>query len=231
MPSPFAVSPADETDIPAILDLLLPAFSSMPSEIVLGNVDTTAARAAASARHLQAWRTHAKHSDIPCAIKCTHTDPATGQQTIVACGEWFVYAQPQTPSQHEEVDALLSGNWVVDHGQREQVQRCLQPIFDARRKWLRGRPCAVLVYLAVAQEWRRKGVASMIVQWGVQKCEQLGAVAYLEASEAGRFVYEKCGFEVVDTVQTELDGEVSTCPAMLRWPPGTETGQKMPAVP
>ncbi|KAK3621126.1 hypothetical protein LTR56_022990 [Elasticomyces elasticus] len=215
MPEPFTLAPAREADIAAIIDIITLSFAHLPTEIALGNVDTPAGRQAASARHLHAWRQHAKNTDVPCAIKCVFTDPATREEMIVGFGEWFIYDKW---GQYEQVNELISGHWVEDDEKREIVQRWLEPVVDARRKWLHGRRCAVLVYMVVLPEWRRKGVASMIVRWGVDKCRGLGVLAYLEATEEGKQVYDKCGFETMETVWCNMDDgmrEEEKVPAVL----------------
>ena len=68
----------------------------------------------------------------------------------------------------------------------------------------------------------------MCVQWGIERCRELGIPAYLEASAEGRPVYEKLGFEVVEEVPVELDGNIEIERGMMWWPPGTEDKQKKP---
>jgi GNAT superfamily N-acetyltransferase len=45
--------------------------------------------------------------------------------------------------------------------------------------------------------YRRRGVASALLEWGVAEAERLGLLVHLEATEEGRRVYERVGFEVV----------------------------------
>lgn len=53
---------------------------------------------------------------------------------------------------------------------------------------------------------RRRGVATMLVNWGLERAKEEGLEVYLSSTREGRLVYEKVGFEVRSTV--EVDGYV-----------------------
>lgn len=220
----FTIEEATAEDIPAIMKILTPSFANIPVEALLGNHDTPEGRKAAGERHLQAWREHARDNTTPCAIKCVHTDPSTGGQTIVGFAEWFIYEHPFTQSP----TSLLSASWVPNDEQRATAQRWLKPMLDKRLKWLKGRPCAVLMYMCVDPVWRRRGASTLCVKWGLERCGMLGVPAYLCASEEGKPVYESLGYEVVDQVATDVDGVKTVYPVMMWWPPGTEEQDKRP---
>ncbi|KAK0947561.1 hypothetical protein LTR29_001169 [Friedmanniomyces endolithicus] len=231
MPDHLSIHAAREDDMAEITGVLLSSFGHMPVEQAMGNVDTPEGRKAMRERHLQAWREHAKETDVPCGIKCVHTDPTSGKETIVGFSEWFIYANPPMPEHHEQANALISGTWVPEEGgQREKVQAALKPTIDTRRKWLHGRKCAVLMYVCVDPAWRRQGAATMCVQWGVRKCNELGIMAFLEATEEGQHVYKKCGFVEVEKVRCDWEGEVGVFPAMICWPRGTREEDRTPAI-
>lgn len=228
--SSFKLAPALESDIPEIMSLLIPCFAHIPFEPLLGNVDTAPGREAAGRRHRDAWRQHARSATVPCALKCTHTRPETGEEQIVGFCEWFVYASPTSADQHAEADALMSGAWLPATSEaRRTVREALEPVFALRRKWLRGRPCAILLYMCAAPAWRRQGVATMCVQWGVDRCKELGIPAYLEASEEGEPVYRRMGFVELEKAKTTVEGLEGEFPVMMWWPPGTETEARGPA--
>jgi len=62
----------------------------------------------------------------------------------------------------------------------------------------------VLLGMTTRPSWRRKGAASMLVEWGVQQAKKTNAYAGLEASADGRPVYAKYGFQQVGPL-IELD--------------------------
>lgn len=105
---------------------------------------------------------------------------------------------------------------------RDVAAQWLQPVHDARVKYLGKKPYGVLMYMCVAEEWRRKGVSTMCVRWGMAECEKRGCVGYLEASEEGLKVYEKLGWEKVGDVVCGEEGEGMRFPAMVYVPEDVE---------
>ncbi|KAF2717253.1 hypothetical protein K431DRAFT_196001, partial [Polychaeton citri CBS 116435] len=55
----------------------------------------------------------------------------------------------------------------------------------------------VLMAMVTRGSYRKQGAGSMLIDWGVNKAKQDRVPAYLEASSAGKPVYERCGFEQV----------------------------------
>ncbi|KAL3459534.1 acyl-CoA N-acyltransferase [Aspergillus heterothallicus] len=52
-----------------------------------------------------------------------------------------------------------------------------------------------LVGLFVHPQYQRRGIAARLLRWGIEEAERLGLPLYLEATEEGRPVYERFGFE------------------------------------
>jgi GNAT superfamily N-acetyltransferase len=178
-----------------------------------------------AAQHLKSWRIHATESSLHCAIKCVYTDPETGKSEIAGCAEWFTFDRERTPEQFMPAPHLLSASWMDNQEDKLKALEFNKPIVDKRNEWMAGHPHAVLRYMAVAPKWRRKGIATMCVQWGVDRCKELGIPAYLEASDEGVPVYEKLGFEKVDVVEAPWEGEMFAYPVMIWWP---ERMEKVP---
>lgn len=76
--------------------------------------------------------------------------------------------------------------------------------------------------LATIPEYRGRGAASAILQWGFAHADELGLPAYLEASDEGALLYEKCGFRKVGNFVIDLKrwgGEgLLEAPLMVRQP-------------
>ncbi|KAH8698934.1 acyl-CoA N-acyltransferase [Talaromyces proteolyticus] len=51
--------------------------------------------------------------------------------------------------------------------------------------------------LVVDKEHQGKGIGKALLQWGLDQADRLGLIAYLEATQEGRPLYEKYGFEPV----------------------------------
>lgn len=60
----------------------------------------------------------------------------------------------------------------------------------------------VLALLVTSSDHRRLGAGSRLVRWGTQKSEELDLIAYLQASEQGRRLYQRHGFRDIDTAQS-----------------------------
>jgi len=63
---------------------------------------------------------------------------------------------------------------------------------------------SVLALLVTSEEYRHKRAGSLLLQWGLERSEQLNIPCYLQASVQGRRLYEKYGFQAIDTVEFDL---------------------------
>ncbi|KFY29611.1 hypothetical protein V494_08609 [Pseudogymnoascus sp. VKM F-4513 (FW-928)] len=57
--------------------------------------------------------------------------------------------------------------------------------------------------ISVAPEHQRKGVGSMLVQWGCEKADSCGWISFVMASPDGVQLYNKFGFKAVGHVQSQ----------------------------
>jgi GNAT superfamily N-acetyltransferase len=216
---------AHEKDIDELISIISPCFQNVPVEILMFGEPTPENMKNVAAQHLKSWRIHAEESSLHCAIKCVYTDPETGKSEIAGCAEWFTFDRERTAEQYLPAPHLLSADWMENEDDKLKALKFNKPIVDKRNEWMAGHPHAVLRYMAVAPKWRRKGIATMCVQWGVDRCRELGIPAYLEASDEGAPVYEKLGFEKVDIVEAPWEGEIFAYPVMIWWP---ERMEKVP---
>ena len=75
----------------------------------------------------------------------------------------------------------------------------------ARCNWIaKDQPCWILMHMVTRPSQRGKGAARLLIQWGIERAEETGASAYLEAGVMGRPIYEKMGFRQVGELM-ELD--------------------------
>ena len=227
MTSNTKIEIATEEDLPELMSIISPAFQNVPAEVLMFGKPSPRNLQNKAAQHLKAWRIHAQESSLPCAIKCVYTDPQTGKKEIVGSAEWFTYDRERAPEKYMAAPHLLGASWMENEADKTTVMKFNQPMIDKHTQWMGGRPHALLRYMAVAPNWRRRGLATLCVQWGVDRCRELEIPAYLEASEEGAPVYEKLGFERVDVVECSYGDEVFAYPVMVWWPEGME---KVPAL-
>lgn len=224
MASQFRVELVGEEAIPDLAKLIVPTFCEYSVEKIMGNTDTPEGIEGATQRHLYAAREHMEDTGRRCAVKCV--DVATDE--MAACAYWYVYDRPRSVEKLQRGAYLASAEWLPEGEQRQRAVDAMKAVIETQAKWARGRPYALLMYMATDPAWRRKGAATACVKWGLELCKELGIMAYLEASEQGAPVYKALGFEVVEHVTCEVDGEVSVFPAMIWWPTGTKDEDKRP---
>jgi GNAT superfamily N-acetyltransferase len=64
----------------------------------------------------------------------------------------------------------------------------------------------ILDLCALDPDFQRRGIASKLVQWGLEEAKRLGDIeAITEASRMGRSVYKRLGFQEVGEIQYEVD--------------------------
>lgn len=54
--------------------------------------------------------------------------------------------------------------------------------------------------LAVLPAYQRRGIATRLMEWGVDMADQLGFPCFVEATPAGRPLYQRCGFVIEEEV-------------------------------
>lgn len=55
------------------------------------------------------------------------------------------------------------------------------------------------IIIGVDPTQQGKGIGKKLVHWGLEQARKEGRDAYLTATEAGKPVYERCGFEELET--------------------------------
>lgn len=221
------VEPSTEDDLPRLMELVLPEFEDIPFSQLVGDTNTPSNRVAAAGRHHHTWREHAKHSIIPFAIKCIHTNADSGAETIISNAEWAIYDRVRTQQEYTTPVYLLSADWVADGAMRRQAQEFIRPVVDARVRWMGGKPHGVLLFMVTDDSFRRLGAATLCIQWGLDHCAKLKCPAMLEATEMGVPVYEQLGFEIMERIKVQN----RSLPIMIWWPPGTRDEDKRQALP
>lgn len=219
-PSNFRIETVGEDDLQTYVYIINRAFSGFSIEQELGNTGDSEGKKATAQRHYRAWQEHREDTGLLPAVQCIHTDPDTGKETTVACAEWFLYPKPLPRNDERGASYLISGIWLPVEA-KAKLQQAFKAPLDLRAKWTAGTGFGLLMYMATDPDWRRQGAATLCVNWGIERCHELGIPAYLEASKEGAPVYEKLGFEIVDDVRMEYEGEKMEYPAMMWRPSGT----------
>ncbi len=73
---------------------------------------------------------------------------------------------------------------------------------------------ADLDMLATHTDYRRMGAARLLLEWGCRVADQDGVPVYIDASQAGKPVYERFGFED----RSHVFGDTGALAPMVREP-------------
>ncbi|OCL15025.1 acyl-CoA N-acyltransferase [Glonium stellatum] len=131
----------------------------------------------------------------------------TDSGEIIACAQWSVYPHGKT-----EAGSKDDGKppYTPPEVNLPALKALLGPLRGANIEIMGTRPYVMLNTLTTLPEHQRRGAASMLVQWGVDKADEMGVETYLDSSIIARPLYERFGFEVVKEVifdRTQWGGE------------------------
>ncbi|KAI0176117.1 hypothetical protein GGR52DRAFT_346344 [Hypoxylon sp. FL1284] len=182
-----------------------------------------AGRPKAAARLVEQWRrtTHdSKGNPNTVFLKATIPDPAEdGRQIIAGLAIWaqlsMVEGRGDPPSEDlrssVDLEALYPGN---EAEQRYLCQICRsfakQRCELTREKATSDPPSVMHLQLCASDPtYQRRGIASKLVQWGLDEAQRRGGLeAITEASSMGRHVYARLGFHGVgQDMEYVLDSE------------------------
>ncbi|KAH9905774.1 putative GNAT family acetyltransferase [Xylariomycetidae sp. FL2044] len=85
---------------------------------------------------------------------------------------------------------------------------------EAEEKVLGSTPSYHLSFIATDPSYLKRGAASLLLKWGVDRCGEEGVPAYLESTKEAAPFYEKHGFSAMHVLSLDLttngDGEART---------------------
>ncbi|KAI5202863.1 hypothetical protein E4T39_04436 [Aureobasidium subglaciale] len=127
-------------------------------------------------------------------------EKATGK--VVGASNWRVH-MGSVPVHEED----LGWEWLGDDEEKlEKVKGVVEAIMDTRRK-LFTEPYCQLHICFTDPDYQRRGIGSMMLQWGCDLADQLFLPSWVEASPTGNFLYRKFGYKDVDVHKSgEMDG-------------------------
>lgn len=132
-------------------------------------------------------------------------DDETGEIVSMARWHWYPEGYSYSDKIHWETHNPVEGqSW--PEGMNVELHNFILSTRDAEREhWQeKGKPCWMLMHLVTRTSQRRRGAASLLINWGVERAQRDGTPAYLEAGVMGVPVYVKHGFQQVGHL-TKLD--------------------------
>ncbi|KAE8166832.1 acyl-CoA N-acyltransferase [Aspergillus tamarii] len=168
------------------------------------------------------WWTRALTKDIGNPRKCllkvidTDADPAKNEPSIVGFALWSLPAPVSNVStmenkagsegiEIEELEDGFSPPW-PESCDGALCERFFGRNYEQQVEVMRDKRYYYVDIVGTHPAARRRGVATMLVNWGLERAKEEGLEVYLSSTREGRLVYEKVGFEVRSTV--EVDGYV-----------------------
>ncbi|KAF2674879.1 acyl-CoA N-acyltransferase [Microthyrium microscopicum] len=126
-------------------------------------------------------------------------DVETGRMAGVS--SWKVY---ETTPSVEELEESFEDRSFPEEYNAEARAAFMANILQARKDYAIQRPNVSLDSLTVSPDFQRRGVGRLLMQWGMDKADKLGLENYLEASQAGKKLYESCGFRAIKEMQFDM---------------------------
>ncbi|KNG84920.1 acetyltransferase, GNAT family [Aspergillus nomiae NRRL 13137] len=137
----------------------------------------------------------------------TEADAAKNEPSIVGFALWSLPAPETTTGAEieEELEDGLSPPW-PESCDGAFCERFFGRNHERQVEVMGDKRYYYVDVLGTHPAARRRGVATMLINWGLERAKEEGLEVYLSATQDGRFVYEKLGFEARSTV--EVDGYV-----------------------
>jgi len=135
-------------------------------------------------------------------VVTTPTSANPSQEEIVAWALWIspsptpassISAPVTLPTWPAGCDILLANHFFSN-------------LIQSRKRIMNPRPYWYLEIIATRPDCQGKGAAGKLLRWGLERADQQGVEAYLEASPAGKPIYEHFGFKEVERLVVDLDG-------------------------
>ncbi|KAI3399938.1 hypothetical protein diail_5094 [Diaporthe ilicicola] len=77
-------------------------------------------------------------------------------------------------------------------------------LHEYRYEVIKGRPHYLLGMIVTSPEYRRRGAAALLVQWGIDRADERGVEIYIESSTAGKPLYEKFGLRTLKVFEFNM---------------------------
>ncbi|KAI0536261.1 hypothetical protein GGR58DRAFT_475765 [Xylaria digitata] len=142
------------------------------------------------------------------------TDTETGK--IVGAAEWEIRERIDNPG---EAQKPIEAHWHLDGSEEKVFAGKLVTSLKGFMKERMTRPHIELEQLVVAQDCREKGVATLLMNWGKQKADELGIESCIESVPFAVPIYERLGYGNVDSLRPDVAAE--NLSVFLMWRPAS----------
>jgi GNAT superfamily N-acetyltransferase len=190
----FKPRPATSSDVPGICALYFAAFAG---SLILDKCFP------ASSPQVQAFVAAQMRRDVEDPSCITYVIPDEDGGVIAsACWE-----RPHDPAGTGAAAATTTTEWPAD-GDPALAQAFFSGMERKKEEIMRGRRFWHLHLIMVLPGYRRRGLASQLMNWGVERADEDGLALYLDAAPMAKALYEKFGFKTVDSLTFD-DGKLT----------------------
>jgi GNAT superfamily N-acetyltransferase len=124
------------------------------------------------------------------------TGTASGEPSIAGWARWVRRPLP-APDAKPAPPLVFTEEVYPAGGDPAFAARFFQANYDAMTRATKGQPVWSLSMMVVSKVHQRRGVASELMRFGVDKADREGWAAYVNASPEGKDLYERFGFRTV----------------------------------
>ncbi|KAK5995731.1 hypothetical protein PT974_04148 [Cladobotryum mycophilum] len=125
---------------------------------------------------------------------------------------------PPPPKKPAETDTPAAENHtpLPSETEKDPIKRLVALTDADLTKWQEevmpeGTRCLFVVGLSVSPKFQGRGVGSALLRWATKFCDEKEVFAWVHSSEPAWKMYEKCGFQVIRSLDVDLD-DYAPCP-------------------
>ncbi|THZ97690.1 hypothetical protein D6C82_06276 [Aureobasidium pullulans] len=195
---PFILTRAHTSnDFDSIVALEFKTFTDPRLREIFMGPDTPDGHAYLSSFYQKTLHTNA--SDVWVKVE----EKKTGK--IVGASNWRVHMG--SVPKHELAEEDLGWAWLeCDEEKLNKVKGVITGIMEVRKR-LFTEPYCQLHICFTDPDYQRRGIGSMMLQWGSDLADQLFLPSWVEASPAGNFLYRKFGYKDIEVNESgEMQG-------------------------
>ncbi|THV95623.1 hypothetical protein D6D10_03277 [Aureobasidium pullulans] len=195
---PFILTRAHTSnDFDSIVALEFKTFTDPHLREIFMGPDTPDGHAHLSSFYQKTLHTNA--SDVWVKVE----EKKTGK--IVGASNWRVHMG--SVPKHELAEEDLGWGWLeCDEEKLNKVKGVITGIMEVRKR-LFTEPYCQLHICFTDPDYQRRGIGSMMLQWGSDLADQLFLPSWVEASPAGNFLYRKFGYKDIEVNESgEMQG-------------------------